>query len=154
TVLPQALLLMVLAGATLVVLWRRPGLGFLGAWFFVILAPSSSVLPLVSQTVAEHRMYLPLAALISLGAVAICRFAERTSLPVFGILIVALGFLTHERNRAYATEIAIWTDTVAKRPENPRAHDSPANALNQAGRVDEAVAQYREALRVNPRFAS
>ena len=45
----------------------RPRLGFLGAWFFVILAPSSSVVPVAGQTIAEHRMYLPLAAVIVLA---------------------------------------------------------------------------------------
>jgi len=35
--------------------FRRPILGFFGAWFFVLLAPSSSVVPLVTANEAEHR---------------------------------------------------------------------------------------------------
>ncbi len=42
----------------------RRALGFTGAWFFLILAPTS-IVPLVRQTIAEHRMYLPLAAVVS-----------------------------------------------------------------------------------------
>ena len=38
----------------------RPWAAFLGAWFFLILAPTSSVLPLHTEPVAERRMYLPL----------------------------------------------------------------------------------------------
>ncbi len=48
--------------------WRPSG--FLGAWFFLILAPSSSVVPIVTQTGAEHRMYLPLAAVVALTVAA------------------------------------------------------------------------------------
>ncbi|MGA2605090.1 MAG: hypothetical protein ABSG14_12755, partial [Verrucomicrobiia bacterium] len=59
---PYALILAVLAAGVLVELRRQPAMGFLGAWFFVILAPSSSVVPVAGQPMAEHRMYLPLAA--------------------------------------------------------------------------------------------
>ena len=48
-------------------LWRKPWLGFLGAWFFIILAPSSSVLPIFTEIAAEHRMYLPLIAPVVLA---------------------------------------------------------------------------------------
>jgi len=53
--------------ATIYALVRKPMLGFLGAWFFAALAPSSSIVPVITQTVAEHRMYLPLAAVVALA---------------------------------------------------------------------------------------
>ena len=49
-----------------VAFWRKPWLGFLGAWFFVILAPSSSVVPIFTEIAAEQRMYLPLIAPVAL----------------------------------------------------------------------------------------
>jgi hypothetical protein len=56
----QAIVVLALLGLTIWALVRKPVAGFLGAWFFVILAPSSSVVPILTQTMAEHRMYLPL----------------------------------------------------------------------------------------------
>ena len=56
---------------------RRPKWGFLGVWFFAILAPSSSVVPLAGQTEAEHRMYLPLAAVVTLVVLAAYAALER-----------------------------------------------------------------------------
>ena len=47
---------------------------FLGAAFFLILAPTSSVLPIVTEVAAEHRMYLPLAAVAVLAAGVLARF--------------------------------------------------------------------------------
>ena len=59
-------LVVALVLATAVALWRRPVLGFLGAWFFCILAPTS-LIPGTSQMIVEHRMYLPLAAVLALA---------------------------------------------------------------------------------------
>ena len=42
-VAPSLGLLVVLGIATLVAYWRRPALGFLGMWFFIVLSPSSSI---------------------------------------------------------------------------------------------------------------
>ena len=58
---------MALVALTVVGIVRRHPAAFLGAWFFLILAPSSSVLPIVTEVAAEHRMYLPLAAVIAGG---------------------------------------------------------------------------------------
>jgi len=69
-VAPHALLVAGLAAAALVALWRRPALGFLGAWFFAILAPTS-IVPGRVQMIVEHRMYLPLAAVVVAGVVGL-----------------------------------------------------------------------------------
>jgi tetratricopeptide (TPR) repeat protein len=61
----QAALLTALATLTAVGIVRRHPASFLGAWFFLVLAPSSSLLPIVTEVAAEHRMYLPLAAVIA-----------------------------------------------------------------------------------------
>src|SRR5208283_721379 len=70
-VAPHAVMLAVLVAGVLVELKRRPAIGLVGAWFFLILAPTSSVVPLVGQPMAEHRMYLPLAAVVTLGVMVI-----------------------------------------------------------------------------------
>jgi protein O-mannosyl-transferase len=44
---------------------------FPAAWFFLILAPTSSIVPIVSEIAAERRMYLPLIAIIVYLAAAI-----------------------------------------------------------------------------------
>ena len=66
-VMLSGLVLMALAAGTAWALVRRPWIGFLGSTFFLILLPSSSVVPIITQVMAEHRMYLPLAAVVSLA---------------------------------------------------------------------------------------
>ena len=61
---------------------RRSPAGFAGACFFIILAPTSSVLPIVTEVAAEHRMYLPLASIVALvvaGAFASLRRSAGTT---------------------------------------------------------------------------
>lgn len=115
-VLPYAVALAALGAGTVVALARRHGLGFLGAWFFVTLAPTSSVLP-IADSIQEHRMYVPLAALAVLAVVAGRALLERVAAPaleargrqVVGAallvaVLVALGARTHVRNRDYHRE--------------------------------------------------
>jgi tetratricopeptide (TPR) repeat protein len=135
-----------LAAATVLGLWRRSVLGFIGAWIFVILAPTSSVVPVVGQPMAENRMYLPLAGLIALAVAGLYALFGRRSLPVFVVLVVVFGLLTARRNADYHSQLSIWSDTVAKSPGNARAHDSLGNALLDAGRVNEAIQEYTVAL--------
>src|SRR4051812_10909890 len=53
---------------TLVLLWQNPPMGFLFAWVFAILIPTS-VVPILTEMGAERRMYLPLVAFVVLFVV-------------------------------------------------------------------------------------
>ena len=129
---------------------RRPPLGFAGACFFLLLAPTSSFVPIATEPMAEHRMYLPLAALIVMAVVAAERRAGAVAVWGGVLVALALGLLTWQRNHDYRSALAIWTDTVAKRPDNARAHCSLGSALAAAGRPDEAEASFATSLRLDP----
>jgi len=158
-ILPSALVLLALLIGTLWALWRRPGLGFLGAWFFAILAPTSLV-PVATQPIAEHRMYLPLAAMmVGLAMAGFALIAAtmpgRKSAGWIGLaaslaLAVGFGAMTIDRNARYATETGLWADTVAKAPQNARAHLHLGHALYDLNRIPEADTQFRLALLLQP----
>jgi Flp pilus assembly protein TadD len=147
--LPYALLVLPLAAATLVALWRRPVVGFLGAWFFGILAPTS-IMPGRVQMIVEHRMYLPLAAVITLAVVGLHRLVGRRAFFAAAVLAVVLGGLTIRRNADYRSALSIWTDTAAKSPDNARALYGLGGALLQSGRPAEAIPYYERALQLDP----
>lgn len=151
----QAAMLAGLAGGSVWALVKRPVLGFWAVWFFAILAPSSSVVPVASQTVAEHRMYLPLAAIVVLGVSAAGRWLRRpVSFGVFAAgLAVGSGLLTAARNGDYKSGRTIWEDTAAKMPGNPRARINLALALSSAGDYAEALGQLDLALKADPSSA-
>ncbi len=144
---------LVLAGATGYLLYRSPPLGFLGAWFFVVLAPSSTFVPVATEIIAEHRMYLPLAA-IAVGAACLASAAlGRAGLAACLAAAVSLGAATAERNRVYLSNRAFWSDVAAKAPENAGGHNNLGNVLFEEGRYPEAIAEYGRALDLAPDYA-
>lgn len=147
-VLPEALLISALLAATAHLIYRRSAIGFIGAWFFAILAPSSSIVPLAKQTIAEHRMYLPLAAVIVLVVLAVHAATGRSR--YLALLAAPLLALTLLRNGDYLDGITIWRQSVARYPDNPRAHINLGNAYANAGRAQPAAEQYELALRLDP----
>jgi tetratricopeptide (TPR) repeat protein len=164
----DATLVIGLAVVSLVLFFRRRPLGFLGVSCFLILLPSSSVVPVATETVAEHRMYLSLAALLAAVVGGIWALGEKlrptlgqtsqgiTRLALAGCLIVAaiLGIETARRNEAYRSPRTLWSDTVAKLPDNARAHNNFGFALIEENDPVGAEAQFRAALALSPDFAS
>lgn len=158
---PALIVVMTLLAGTVWAWNRKPALGFLGAWFFLILAPTSSFLP-IADPIAEHRMYLPLAAIVT-GVVVVAfvlgqRFLRNQSGPVLGwvacgLVVVPLAVLTTQRNRDYASEFTIWQDTAVRCPQNPRAHSNLGLALLHLHKGAEAREQLEQALRLKPDYA-
>lgn len=141
-----------LLGATLVALVRRPALGFAGAAFFLLLAPSSSVVPVASQFMAEHRIYAALALVVVLAALALHRVLGRAALYVLAALALVAGLATHARNRTYRTDLALWSDVVARAPRNARAWVNHGLALEAADRSAEALESFANAVALEPVF--
>ena len=147
SILPYGLLVMSLLALTLAALVRWPTWGFLGAWFFVTLAPTSSVVPIATEVGAERRMYLPLIALIALAVMA-SSIARRRSALAAGVLVicaVTLGAATLLRNREYASSLKL-AQTVVDRYPTSFGHHLLGSALIQAGREDEGLEHLRQAV--------
>lgn len=166
SVLPYALGIAALVVMTGWALLRLKPVGFLGAWFFLILAPTSSVLP-IADVAFEHRMYLPLVAVVALfviGGYEGLHLAQRRlgwkddvpkrlAIVAAAIWATGLSWATILRNQDYRTHLSIYSDTVAKRPDNPRAHYNLGVALDLLGKLDEAIAHYVEAVRLRANYA-
>jgi hypothetical protein len=75
-VAPDFIAVAALLVATIVAFIRRPPIGFLGAWFFLTLAPTSSIMPISTEVGAERRMYLPLMAIVVLSVLVVRRCAD------------------------------------------------------------------------------
>jgi tetratricopeptide (TPR) repeat protein len=149
-----ALVVAALLLLTIIALVRWPPGGFACAWFLAILAPTSSFIPLAFQPTAEHRAYLPLVAVACAAVLCAYRLMGRWAAVPLAALAAALGWLAYERNLDYRSELSIWGDTVAKQPDNPRAHANLGVALaGIPGREGDAVSEYEEALRLDPNYA-
>ncbi len=169
---PSAIVLLALLVATAVALQHHPPLGFLGVWFFLILGPTSSFLPIVTEIAAEHRMYLPLAAVITGVIACVYVFGERLSVRFFpardrpralvrlfecGLALAAaavLGLLTFNRNIDYRSRESIWQDTIDKQPRNSRAQNNLGSVHESKGQYDQAIRCFDKAIELNPRYST
>lgn len=153
TAAPYLFVDLILIALTGFALWRRPAWGFLGAWFFVILAPTSSFVGGTRQMLAEHRIYLSLAALAILSALAARHFLGRRFWLASLLVSVALGVATFQRNADYASALTLYHDTAAKRPDNAFARYNLGKIYAEAGRHAEAIAEFQQTVRLKPDLA-
>jgi tetratricopeptide (TPR) repeat protein len=150
--LPQALAVLLALGITLFGLARNRRSALLGAAWFLILAPSSSVLPIVTEVWVEHRAYLPLAALLAAAVLVLEGLLGNGAAgrALLAVVVAALGARTHLRNRDYHGEERLWRTTIAQRPDNARAHYALGDALRKAGQREQALAEFEQAVRLDP----
>ena len=148
----SAICVVLLLGGTALALWRNRMVGWVGFWFFAILAPSSSIVPVVTQSMAEHRMYLSLAAMSALIVYGSFRWLRQGSFAVWAVAVLTLCVATNARNRVYQSETMVWIDTVAKVPDNPRAYDCLGGVLAAAGRYAEAAEAFQHAITARPDY--
>ncbi len=160
--MPEAAVILGLLGSSLWALMRAPKLGFLGAWFFLILAPSSSIVPIVTEPAAERRMYLPLLSVVViavLGTHKLLRWGERGILvrrlegTLLALVLAAFVAVTARRNESYLSETQVWSDVLAKRPHNARALNNLGAESARQGRPDEALPLFSRALEIDPGYA-
>jgi tetratricopeptide (TPR) repeat protein len=129
---------------------RAPRLAFVGAIFFVILAPTSSIVPVALQPMAENRLYLPVLAVVVLLVAALQRWLPRGTAAAGTVLAVVWGGATFARNTDYRTEEGLWAGTVKRVPANARAWYNLGSVQLRAGRTAAAVDALRHAAQIDP----
>ncbi|HTQ38618.1 MAG TPA: tetratricopeptide repeat protein, partial [Pirellulales bacterium] len=165
-----------LAVATGILLWRRSPVGMIGAWILLILSPTSLV-PVITEVAAERRMYLPLAAIITLAVVggyglmlraspavttavlntqsSVTR--QSTSLAVIAgpaiLLALVCSMIDVHRVSAYHSAIDLWQNTIISQPNDSVAYYNCGVELASANRLQQAIEYYQQALQINPDYA-
>ena len=159
---PWGLLVLAGLGLTIWGLVRRSPLAFAGLAFYLLLAPTSSFIPVLTQTVSEHRMYLPAACVVGiivcgvswlLGRWGHGHLSRAKGVPVFAIAIVCvlaggLGWMTHQRNQIYHSVEQLWLDNVANLPSNARAHYNLGLVYRDRGLALESSAERAKLCRL------
>lgn len=142
--------------------WRKPVAFFPLVAAAILLAPTTSIVPVKTQTIAEHRMYLPAAFLIgwlvTAGALAGRRlgFERRQAgyrvagLALVAMIVVASVGRTILRNRDFGSAVTLWEQNVRDCPENDRGFTNLVAALIRERRFDEAAPLAQQAVATHP----
>jgi len=121
--------------------WVRGGV----LWFFITLAPTSSIIPL-NDLAVEHRMYLPMTlGLCLLMSGTLYKISTIGRIRFMVTLIALFGLLTLSRNLVWTDEINLWQDAVAKNPSSPRTHNNLGKAYHENGQLDQALSHFLKA---------
>jgi tetratricopeptide (TPR) repeat protein len=159
--------------------WARPLLFGLG-YFVVTLLPVLGLFDmafLFFSRVADHWQYLAIPGVIALvvGVVAACcseksedacgalrtarpththlltrRWLRRAGPGLAVLLLTALAVDSWKRAALYAQPESLWGDAVARHPQVWVARNYYGNALEEEGKLDEAIAQYAAVQRFMP----
>lgn len=154
--------------------------------FLLLIAPTSSVVP-IRDVLAERRLYLPFLGLILIVLEFLRRLQFSQAVGAATAAILACTLLTYRRSDVWSTPLSLWQDSVAQSPHKTRPlfqlaftqyqmgdcapaaanfeaasrFEIPeyrllvdwANALDCAGREDEAATQFNRAIQMYGQMA-
>lgn len=131
---------------------RRPWISFALAWAMLQLIPLHLFLPRL-DIANDRQMYLAgwplfLALVIELTLWLNVRALQLT----LAALLLTFASLTILRNRDYASEIALWEDTVKKSPDKARVHNNLGYAYLLAHRNTEARREFITSIRLDSSY--
>lgn len=153
------LLMTWIALAALWLVIYRPRIGFLAGAVFVVLSPTSSLIP-IQDLAFEHRMYLPLAFIASLSTLLAAWVLWRIEatpamfISLSVMLVAVFGWMAYRRNEVYRSHVALWLDTTQRAPHNADAWTNLALAYRAAGSLEAARDAFAVACEVGPADAA
>ena len=157
-IVPAAAFILLLLGLGAQQLWKNTVAGFWAGWFFVILAPTSTIFP-IRDLAFEHRMYLSLAGimvLLVLGLYALRPYLSAGRNPmqwgagVLGLLAVTWSALTVQRNIQYHDSAGLILDTLINTPHDAATQSRLAQGLLKSGAYRYARDLSENALKSDP----
>ena len=136
-------------------------------WFLLVLVPSSALIALdQGEPMAEHRVYLASCGMFLAAGSAIGWLGERLTASVDGDhgRRTRLGWRRRRwrsfccrsasgrcvRNAVWRDPVTLWRESVDLAPAHYRPRLLLGEALQDAGRRDEAMEQYQTAIRLRP----
>jgi hypothetical protein len=155
-VMGAALLILVISVAVIVMVNRLPYLFVGWLWYAIVLLPVIGIVQVGKHAIADRYTYLPLIGIGIMLAWGIPFLINREEIrkkilfPAGVISIVILSFLTWKQCSYWKNSITLYERALKVTENNDLAHYNLGNALKDQGKMEEALAEYREAVRIRP----
>jgi tetratricopeptide (TPR) repeat protein len=157
-VVATAAVLLLLTAAALRAARRAPYVAVGWLWYLGTLLPVIGIVQVGTQAMADRYTYVPAIGLfvaLSWGAGALAARRGGSRALAVGTLaaLAALAVRTSVQVRVWRDSLSLFASTIAAVPDSWVAHYNLGNGLMAAGRTAEAEAEFRETVRLRPRFA-
>jgi protein O-mannosyl-transferase len=134
---------------------RRPWLAVGWGWYLVTLVPVIGWVQVGQQALADRYMYVPMIGLLIAVAWGIAegashRNVRHVSWAAAVVGMAGLAALSWRQVHVWKDGITLWTHALRVTEGNFIAHNNLGVELDRRGRPDEAIAHYRETLRIRP----
>jgi len=174
-VISAALMLAVVTYLAIKARGRHPYLFVAWAWYVATLLPVIGLIQVGGQAMADRYTYIPLIGIFvmiswgvseSMGVWECGSVGDQsppyphTPIPPHALAVLAaitlavLSSLTWRQTGYWKNNLTLFRHAVDCTQKNYSMHNSLGLALADAGRIQEAVAQYEEALRIAPNYIS
>lgn len=127
---------------------QRPWLAVGWGWYLVTLLPVIGIVQVGQQSMADRYMYVPMIGLL----IAIVWSLPRTKAVAAGggFVMAIWAMLAWRQAHVWKDGLTLFTHALEVTEENFVAHDNRGVELDRLGRSEEALAEYRETLRIKP----
>ncbi len=135
---------------------RRPWLAAGWSWYLLTLLPVIGVVQVGQQSMADRYMYIPMIGLLIATVWQAAEFCHGSRVRIAsasaagGAVLAIWAMLSWRQARVWKDGLTLFTHAIAVTGDNFVAHDNRGVELDRLGRFDEALAEYRETLRIEP----
>ncbi len=146
------ILLLGVMAAALLFRRRYPLSAFSVFLFFLLLAPTSTVIPIADPFV-ERRMYLAALPLCLIAVEFLWRrgwWREPVVWTCVALLLTVISVATYRRNQQWGDAWAFWTNTVSNNPEKSRPYAHLVETAEDLNRCGEVVPYLQRADTIMP----
>ena len=126
-------------------------------WYLGTLVPVIGLVQVGSQAVADRYTYIPYVGIfimLAWGAVHLfdARHWNRKALGFAPAILVGLAAVSFVQAGYWKNAETLWTHTMDVTEDNPLARNNYGEYLRRQGRLEEAVHQFSEAVRIHPGY--
>jgi hypothetical protein len=155
TTVTIAVVFFILVTVTVVMQFRaRPWLAIGWSWFVIMLLPVLGFVHIGLRYMADRYTYLPI---LGLQLVVLSFFTKNSgALSVAAAVVVLAGCAVQTWNQlgVWKNSFTLFDHALAVTRNNYLAYNARGLFFDRAGRLDEAIADYKRSLAISPHFAS
>jgi tetratricopeptide (TPR) repeat protein len=155
----SSLLILLIISAAVIYAGRRSRFLMVGwFWYLGTLVPVIGLVQVGAQAMADRYTYLPSIGIFIMAAWGANELAaqwrhRRLVLGICaGLVLTVLMVCTRLQVRYWRNNFTLFGHALAATENNFVMHDSFGGVLFEEGRLDEAIEQFRQALRINPEY--